>query len=787
RETAIRDGVVGLSHGWADLTLDGVTITGHTNAALRVASTAPAFTLDAADRTLASGNAIGLAWDGDPELAQTLTVDGADWTDNGIHVKTDHVESVILRNATLANAETGLLVENGGAVALRDGRFLDNGSPADQGAGADLHAAAVAVSGCDFERGQVGLRVRDASDPDLRTSAFRNCGGAALDLRGGSWNWTATDGLTFAGNHVGVIGDGADWTVDGGAAGVTVVGPGAAAGGRGLIAVGGRARWRRATVNDAAVGFEVLSPLDATLEDCTANGCANYGLYLERAPGQTAPRPVAAFDFTALDCGTGLGYRRGADAAAGVGELELRRLTVARTAAVDSDGYAVGTTGIGLYLDRCPLDPALHTDLAISGCAYGVDVRGRDATVSGAMNLSVERCGTALSVADGAATIADWTNETNRRAVAVAAGTHPVALSNCRLISRDEALALHTAGPAMLTGCTFASRTADALLLVGAPGAPFDAALTDCTVEAAGGDGFHLAADPAFGGTAALLRCTTLDAAGDGLSIAGGVTAICTDCVAAGCQGDGFRTLSGFAAFQGCTAASVGGAGFDLSETDAALEDCTVEGFGTAEVLPGFSLARCAEATVDRCAAAFGPADGLRVHDGGAGPDPDGPFRASVTNFLALGVPCGVRTGAACATTLRHVTVDAADAGLHVAGGTATAVNSVFVGGSHGVRREAGTLTLDHVLLHAPTPAGGVVPGPNDLLTDPRFRDRAAGDLRLAAGSPAINAGRTLSAPVAADLTGAARPSFGRCELGAYEYLEPGGGLRILRWKEHAR
>ncbi|WP_145357331.1 right-handed parallel beta-helix repeat-containing protein [Alienimonas californiensis] len=260
----------------------------------------------------------------------------------------------------------------------------------------------------------------------------------------------------------------------------------------------------------------------------------------------------------------------------------------------------------------------------------------------------------------------------------------------------------------------------------------------------------------------------TLAAEGARLSVSACDAATVEDCVTTNCRGDGYYALGGDAVFRNCSAASVGGAGFRLIDGGAVdPEDCTVEGFAAESGAAGFSLVRCGDAALNRCAAAFGLGDGLSLHDGGTGPYPDGAFRATVTNLLAREVPCGVRVGAACTATLRHLTTDADGTGLHVAGGAAAAINSLFVGGTHGVRRDAGTLALDHVLLHGPTPAAGALPGPNDLLADPGFRD-AAGDLRLVVGSPAINAGRDLGGTVDDDLTGAPRPSFGRCKLGAY-------------------
>jgi hypothetical protein len=70
----------------------------------------------------------------------------------------------------------------------------------------------------------------------------------------------------------------------------------------------------------------------------------------------------------------------------------------------------------------------------------------------------------------------------------------------------------------------------------------------------------------------------------------------------------------------------------------------------------------------------------------------------------------------------------------------------------------------------------------NNLTTDPKFVNAAAGDFRLQAGSPAIDAGISLSL-VQTDYAGVSRPQGAAYDVGAFEYqgrtLTPPPNLRI--------
>jgi hypothetical protein len=80
------------------------------------------------------------------------------------------------------------------------------------------------------------------------------------------------------------------------------------------------------------------------------------------------------------------------------------------------------------------------------------------------------------------------------------------------------------------------------------------------------------------------------------------------------------------------------------------------------------------------------------------------------------------------------------------------------------------------------TDGGNGAPGANlNLLgVDPQFVNAGAGDFRLAANSPAINAGTSHSSIGSEDLAGHSRVSGGTVDLGAYEYGSSASGTSSL-------
>ena len=126
---------------------------------------------------------------------------------------------------------------------------------------------------------------------------------------------------------------------------------------------------------------------------------------------------------------------------------------------------------------------------------------------------------------------------------------------------------------------------------------------------------------------------------------------------------------------------------------------------------------------------------------------------------------------------------------LHNAGDL-TLRNSIVDAGRFALWNRATTGTFEHdynLVTADQTAYVNELPGVNEIEKSPIFVDEAGGDLHLASGSPAINAGTDLSAVTITDIEGNARPAFRQFELGAFEYTNEEGSLRILEWDEKAQ
>ena len=762
RDTTVRDGRRAIFTDAPGLILRDVAVSGQTLAAVQVADAVDAFDIGANDTLTVTGCRFGLSWYGRTDRVQTLTVAGQTWAGNEEAMQIGRVETVDVRDCRFSGGERGLVVYDGDRVVVRDSTFSDhlayNAAGDRLGEGVRAYAPDVELTGCTFRRCHHGLQTRGAADPDVRSCAFLDNAQSGWDNQEGSWTWLAADGLTFAGNRIGVFGKNLDWTIDGGPTGGTgsgcvVTGPAAGAFGGaysfGLLAVEGcTVHWENARAVGCDSGLQVQGAADVLLERCSAADCRAWGLHLRNDPAGPAAFG-AVTDFAATGCASGLGYRRDPATPAGAGILELRRAAVAKPTGTTAAGYTTGTTGNGFFFENVSTDPALHSDLTADGYQNGLFVYRGNLVVTPAMNFAADRCQAAVSVTEGGADVSGFVSRTNWAGAWLTPNGAAVRLVDCDLASRYAAARIIDCGAATAENCAFASDEADAVFWETTRAANW--VLTDCTAAGGGDDGFDLGLDGGLG-TVALTRCRAADCGDEGFNLYGGAQTL-LDCRADRCANEGFDFDGGDYAAARCVAADTGGEGFRVRDATAALADCAAF----------------------RCAAEAG----LLV---------DAAATVVADNFLAAGSKRGVEVRDPGAdVTLRHATLVADDEAVRLYEGALEIVNGVLSGARYGVEASGGFVALDHALVHAPTPYEGAAPGPDDVQKDPRFRDPAAGDYRLAEGSPAINAGRDLSGVVDADRDGLPRPAHRRHDLGAHEYQEAGGSLRILEWRERAR
>ena len=750
RDTTIRDSDTGIYTQQENLALRNVTMSGHDGEAIHVAPANPSFRLGAEDTVTVTNNAVGLRWDGNGSV-NALTVEGQTWSDNTVHVYAAGVETVAVTDSTFAGGAIGVRSAGGNAVTLRRVNTDGCGAVEDWNGGrlgAQLFHAAVTVEDCNFEHGYYGLQLIDvAPEPDLRNVLCGANSENGLDLNGLTWTWNAADAVTLTGNRVGLVANGCTITIDGGAPGIDVAGNTAAGYSHALYFDGGTIRATNVRAADSNVGFDFRNVADAELNDCTATGCPNWGAYVQRG-SSTADVVAALRNFTASDCGGGVSYARGT--AGGVGQIVLEQVACARPVTVDADGYPGAASGTGVYLHGCPLDPAYQNGLFVEGFHHGVYVRDAPATLTAAMNVHPSRCRNGVIVVAGALTATGYVSAATRYALYLVPNDNPILLTDCDLTASDRAVYVRNGGDLTAAGCTFAARDDDCVLY-STEGAP-NVTLTNCTAAAAGGDGFRFSAGA--GGALSFTDCRVIDAGSDGFEVA----------AAAG--------GAGTARFSRCAVDRARDQGFEVSNLPTAFRGCAVT-----NAAGGYFLGDCPVSEMTAC----------RVADcSGGGVLLSGTTALEAANLLAVRCYVGIETEADGPVVLDHATLAVTRDALKVGAGEVTVRNSVLVAGDDGCDRDGGSVAFDHVLVHAPTPYEGATGGPDDFLADPRFRDPAAGDYRLAEGSPAINAGADLSGVVDGDLDGLPRPSHRRHDLGAYEYQEAEGSLRILDWRERA-
>lgn len=170
---------------------------------------------------------------------------------------------------------------------------------------------------------------------------------------------------------------------------------------------------------------------------------------------------------------------------------------------------------------------------------------------------------------------------------------------------------------------------------------------------------------------------------------------------------------------------------------------------------------------------------------------------AAVLNNLITSNSYGLltQTTAGFADAWNNTLVDN-EVGIYHGGGYSMAKNNIVVYGDGTVpapntvgiydSRQGTLVHGSNLLFGQATRYRGTEPGIGDVVKPPRFVNYARADFRLAKGSPAINAGTSTGGLITRDLAGVSRPMFDAFEIGAYEYPEKDGSLRIINWSERA-
>jgi hypothetical protein len=154
--------------------------------------------------------------------------------------------------------------------------------------------------------------------------------------------------------------------------------------------------------------------------------------------------------------------------------------------------------------------------------------------------------------------------------------------------------------------------------------------------------------------------------------------------------------------------------------------------------------------------------------------------RLDAVNALFVGNQAGL-SGAAldlegswhtlCHVTIAHPTQGSSPA-IVMLGGTTDISDTIIASYTVGISQTGGILNADYDLFFTATPtqtAGGTLNwGSHNLNANPRFVNPAAGDYRLAAGSPAIDA--AVNVGVMTNLDGVTRPQGDGYDIGAYEF-----------------
>ncbi len=221
---------------------------------------------------------------------------------------------------------------------------------------------------------------------------------------------------------------------------------------------------------------------------------------------------------------------------------------------------------------------------------------------------------------------------------------------------------------------------------------------------------------------------------------------------------------NGTTTVRGCTISSASSFGAWCDLGTLTIENTTITGSGSYSVRVGYSGTASVTITGSRL---YGGYYGIRFGSGSltmvnsilSGTTNDGFLSRSNANTIEL-YNC----------TIGNIGDDALDWY-----GTATVRNTIFFNVTDdALARRSGTMIASHCVFDDVGDLIGNGVTPSDSVTsDPLFVDEPGLDLRLTAGSPAIDIGMDGSAWSGVDIDGLTRPTGAAWDIGAYEYRDP--------------